>query len=147
AVVLSTAGVVHAQDEDEALSARFRRSAREVLPAVVTIRGIPGSMPVMPGRPFGPLRGRPIPPPALSPEEAEIGASGVVLDAEKGLILTTDHAVADGAALAVTLPDGRERPVLKVASDPRSDLALLTIDPTGLDLKAATWGDSETLDI
>src|SRR5262249_18642581 len=96
---------------------------------------------VMPPR-LGPLR-RVIPVPV---PEAEHAASGVVIDAGKGLVLTTDHAVADASMITVVLADGRERPARKVARHPRSDLALITIEPSGL-TESAEWGDSDALDV
>ncbi len=71
--------------------------------------------------------------------------SGLVIDAEKGLVLTADHVVARSEGLVVTLPDGQERPVQSVVRDPESDLALLTIEPGGL--TAAKWGDSDAMDL
>ena len=122
------------QAEAENLSASFRKAARRVLPAVVTVR-------------------------TTAPSPPGGGGSGVVIDAARGLVLTNDHVVAPelsplfpprrGALalprLVVTLPDGRERIVKDVKRDPRSDLALLTIDPQGL--RQADWGDSDALDI
>ncbi len=52
----------------------------------------------------------------------------------------------DGAArVVVTLPGGKERVVKAVRADPKSDLALLAIDPAGL--VQATWGSSDALDL
>jgi serine protease Do len=45
--------------------------------------------------------------------------------------------------VVVVLADGRTRTVKEIRRDPRSDLALLVIDPEGL--CAAEWGDSESL--
>ena len=45
----------------------------------------------------------------------------------------------------VELPDGRRRTVKSVRRDPRSDLALLIVEPGGL--AQAEWGDSESLDL
>ncbi|MEO6811179.1 MAG: trypsin-like peptidase domain-containing protein, partial [Isosphaeraceae bacterium] len=124
-----------AQDT-EGLSASFRTAARRVLPAVVTVQPVDLGFPVptMP-RPLG-LDENIIP--------RHPGGSGVVIDAARGLVLTNDHVV-QGRPVVVTLPDGRERAVTRVVRDPRSDLALLVINPEGL--TAADWGDSETLDI
>ncbi|MEW4567669.1 trypsin-like peptidase domain-containing protein [Tautonia sp. JC769] len=78
------------------------------------------------------------------------GGSGVVIDGDRGLILTANSVVQQaidlaGGPLRVTLPDGRSRPVLDFRQDPASDLALLAIDPTGLDLRALDWGDSDAM--
>ena len=70
-----------------------------------------------------------------------------MIDAARGLILTNDHVVPDAPRVIVILPDGRQRTVKEIRRDPRSDLALLVIDPAGLDLVQAEWGDSEALDL
>lgn len=130
------------QGEAEALSASFRKAARRVLPAVVTVRplGIPNPFEAMPG---GPLRPGPR---GLVPDlpRGEAGGSGVVIDAEKGFVLTNDHLVQNASRVVVILQDGRERSVSQVRRDPKTDLALLVVDGKGL--AQADWGDSEALD-
>jgi serine protease Do len=128
------------QGEAETLSASFRKAAKRVLPAVVTVR---------PVGPPGPLnsfdrRGWVAPPrlPGLPPLDS--GGSGVVIDAAKGYVLTNDHVVDRAGRVEVTLHDGRVRVASQIRRDPKSDLALLIIDPEGLN--QAEWGDSETLD-
>jgi len=139
------------QAEAENLSASFRRAARRVLPAVVTVRAL-GEAPT-------PLVSTPFVQVQVGPPPKDAGGSGVVIDAARGLVLTNDHVIElptparsllgrreilPAPRLVVTLPDGRERPVREVRRDPRSDLALLTIDPQGLN--QAEWGDSDALD-
>ena len=128
-----------AQTEAESLSASFRKAARAVLPAVVTVRGLGGVAPLpgflVPGAPFPARDGVP-----------DAGGSGVVIDSAKGYVLTNDHVVPDAPRVVVILADGRQRTVREVRRDPRSDLALLIVDPDGLPA-AAEWGDSEALDL
>ncbi len=128
------------QGEAEALSASFRKAARQVLAAVVTVRpaGIPGPFVLAPPRFIVPGTPEPMPLPR------ESGGSGVVIDAAKGYILTNDHVVQDAPRVVVTLPDGRERTATQVRRDPKSDLALVVIDGKGL--TQADWGDSDALD-
>jgi serine protease Do len=134
------------QNEAESLSASFRKAAHQILPAVVSVRpqGIAGRSPLLPMpvpiEPVLPGPGEPL----TVPMPRDPGASGVVIDAEKGLVLTNDHVVRGASRIVVVLPDGREREARKVRHDPQSDLALLTIDPDGL--QQAAWGDSEVLD-
>jgi serine protease Do len=71
-------------------------------------------------------------------------ASGVIVDAA-GYILTNLHVVDDAAEVNVTLEDGRSFPAEIVGSDPGMDLAVLKINASGL--TAATWGDSDKLDV
>ena len=59
-----------------------------------------------------------------------------------GLIVTNAHVV-QGGPIGVTLPDGRTLPATVLASDPRQDLAALSVPATGL--PAATIGDSRAL--
>jgi serine protease Do len=138
---VSAATSAFAQDQDPArsLAAAFRQAAKRVAPAVVTIRPAEASGAFRVEGPIVPRVFGEFPAPA---EAAD--ATGLVLDAEKGLVLTCDHAVGPGD-VRVVLPDGRERVASKVARDPRSDLALLTIDPEGLD-GSAEWGDSKALE-
>ncbi|HMB08772.1 MAG TPA: trypsin-like peptidase domain-containing protein [Isosphaeraceae bacterium] len=131
------------QGEAESLSASFRKAAKRVLPAVVTVRpvGAPRPLDTPPGRGpglFGPGPLGPGMPPSGS------GGSGVVIDAEKGYVLTNDHVIPGAARIEVTLHDGRSRIASQIRRDPKSDLALLVIDPEGL--IQADWGDSDALD-
>lgn len=135
--VLLMAPIVTAQDASDltSLASEVRNAARRALPGVVAVSG---ADPVGRIGSEGSL-------PAVS------GGAGVVIDADRGLILTADaivEEVSDRSVenLRVTLPDGRSRPVLDLRQDPASGLALLVIDPTGLDLLALEWGRSETLE-
>jgi len=146
AIVLSASGPGAARGEvpKEAatLSAGFRKAAKTVLPAVVTVRAT-GPRRVLPvPEEFTPLPARPLWPDA--PPPGEEGGSGVVIDAAKGFVLTNDHVIQGAFRVVVILHDGRERPVTEVRRDPRSDLALLVIDPKGL--TQAEWGDSDAID-
>ena len=134
--LLLAAGPANGQGEAERLSGQFREAARKVLPAVVAVRALdapPGPLPPILG-----VDGLPLAP-------ADPGGSGVVVDAARGLVLTNDHVVKNSRRVAITLPDGRERPSVSIRRDPRSDLALVAIDPAGL--VAAGWGDSSRLDV
>ncbi len=124
-----------AQLEAEGLSSRFRQASKQTLPAVVTVRPLGTT---------SPFDGLPNADPLA--RSAREGGSGVVVDSGRGLVVTNDHVVAGAArGVVVILSNGRERPVSQVWRDPKSDLALLAIDPT--DLVAAPWGDSTRLDI
>ncbi len=69
--------------------------------------------------------------------------SGVIIDAEEGLVLTNHHVVANGDRLVVRLYDGREIEAELIGSDEPTDLALLRIETD--DLHAAPFGDSDGL--
>ena len=126
------------QTEAEGLSTSFRKAARRVLPSVVTVRPI-GVPP-----PFEPSGVSPLAEAVPPRPGREAGGSGVVIDAGRGLILTNDHVIQGASRVVVALGDGRERPVKQAWRDPKSDLAVLSIDPGGL--VQADWGDSDGLD-
>ncbi len=66
--------------------------------------------------------------------------SGVVLD-DKGLVLTNYHVVRDATRVYVRLPGNKGSFAEVHAADPRSDLAVLRLQDTGLALKALPLGD------
>jgi S1-C subfamily serine protease len=72
--------------------------------------------------------------------------SGVVISTS-GHIVTNNHVVEGATELAVAMPDGTLRPTKLVGVDPDSDLAVLAVDPKGLqpieigDMKAVAVGD------
>ncbi len=135
-LILATSSVPSlAQTEAEGLSASFRKAARRVLPAVVSVRTFDKL--ATPGDP-------PLTDETAGRSRRESGGSGVVIDAPRGLVLTNHHVIEGAARIVVVLSGGKERPVKLVRRDPKSDLALLAIDPAGL--SAATWGDSEAID-
>ena len=66
--------------------------------------------------------------------------SGVVVTSD-GYILTNHHVVADADELEVALPDKRRFPAKLIASDPKTDVAIIKIDAN--DLPVATLADSD----
>ncbi len=89
-----------------------------------------------------------LPPMAALREDADRppGCSGVIVDAEHGRILTTDHALRGASQVLVVFADGRQRVTSQIRRDPRGDLALLVVDPQGLNLTQVHWGDASTLE-
>jgi S1-C subfamily serine protease len=69
-----------------------------------------------------------------------------VLD-EDGLIVTNAHIVATATDIRVTFSDDRTVPARPIGTDPDTDLALLRVDPQGLDLHPLELGDSQTLHV
>jgi serine protease Do len=59
-------------------------------------------------------------------------ASGVIVDADRGYILTNSHVVNDAQSVTVTLSDGRHFTAKVVGLDKPSDVALLQIKAKGL---------------
>jgi Do/DeqQ family serine protease len=69
--------------------------------------------------------------------------SGVVVDAERGHVLTNHHVIGQAAEIRVTLNDGRELKAELLGSDPETDVALLQIPAE--DLTAIPLGNSNRL--
>ncbi len=70
--------------------------------------------------------------------------SGVIVDAD-GYIVTNNHVIEKGKNIKVQLFNGKTVDAKIIGTDPKSDVALIKIDPQGLDLKAIKEGDSEKL--
>jgi Do/DeqQ family serine protease len=61
-------------------------------------------------------------------EHTSLG-SGVIIDGERGLILTNAHVIQRSGTIKVVLQDEREYEARIIGADPDSDLAVLKIDP------------------
>lgn len=80
--------------------------------------------------------------------EKEVNAtgSGVIVDAQRGYVLTNNHVVEGTSAVQITTKDGRQFSAKVVGRDPPTDVAVLQIqNPTGL--KALPFGDSDALEV
>ncbi len=58
--------------------------------------------------------------------------SGVIWDGSRGLVITNNHVVQDAVEVTVVLMDGERIDAEVLATDPTTDLALLTVDRTDL---------------
>jgi len=76
-------------------------------------------------------------------QRASLG-SGVIIDGQRGFILTNNHVIQKTGAITVVLKDGREFKAQIVGADPESDLAVLRIaaQPPLPDIK---MGNSDNL--
>ncbi|GJM12128.1 MAG: serine endoprotease DegQ [Pseudohongiella sp.] len=92
----------------------------QVTPAVVSIR-VSKSLPSL-GR-GGEQLGR---------GYAAGAGSGVIVDAEEGLIITNHHVVADASQISVRLSDDRTLEATLLGSDSGTDVALLQVEAEGL---------------
>ena len=80
-----------------------------------------------------------------APSATEATGSGFVLD-DEGLILTNAHVVAGGDRdRGDVLRRATPSPPRPLGKDPDTDLALLRVDPDGLDLRPLELGDSGTV--
>jgi serine protease Do len=79
-------------------------------------------------------------------KEFKATGSGVVVDAQRGNILTNNHVVEQATSVQVTTKDGRQFAAKVTGRDPATDIAVLQIqNPSGL--KAIAFGDSDALEV
>ena len=78
------------------------------------------------------------------PQEQPAG-SGVIMDAERGYVLTNHHVIRNAEQVLVTLKDRRVLAARLVGTDPGTDVALLQIEAKNL--TAIRFGDSDALQI
>ena len=71
--------------------------------------------------------------------------SGVIINKNKGYILTNNHVIDDANEIKVILFDKRELEAEVLGTDPLSDLAVLKVNT--VDLEQASMGDSDDLEI
>jgi serine protease Do len=144
------AAPARAQTQAESLSASFRKAAGRVAPAIVAVRPLDASQPLVrvPLPPVVPLQIREILPRAVTRAgefDGEPFGTGLVIDVDRGYVLTCDHVLRGSSQAVVALADGRERYSSQIRRDPRLDLALLVVDLKGLNLARAEWGDAGSL--
>ncbi|MCW5731866.1 MAG: DegQ family serine endoprotease [Alphaproteobacteria bacterium] len=72
--------------------------------------------------------------------------SGVIVD-RRGLVVTNNHVIEGAEEITVALHDRREFDAELVLADPRTDLAVLRIDPKGSKLTALDLMDSDDLEV
>ncbi|MBX2825015.1 MAG: Do family serine endopeptidase [Gammaproteobacteria bacterium] len=84
-----------------------------------------------------------IQPSQRSPSAPQSLGSGVIVDAEQGLIVTNYHVIEKAAEIQVTLADGRELIAELIGTDPPADVALIQVEAD--DLIALKWADSSEL--
>ncbi len=126
----------------EAFSRGFSEIVAKVQPAVVNVavtggggQSDPRQLPPGPfggpgGPPMQPPPGSPSPPRPFGPPGMSAG-SGVIIDAQ-GYIVTNNHVVEDGSKLMVVTFDGKEFPAKIIGTDPKTDLAVIKIEGSGL---------------
>jgi len=71
--------------------------------------------------------------------------SGVIIDGEKGYIVTNNHVIEDADELKITMGDKKEYDGKVVGADPQTDIAIIKIE--GKDLPQAKLGDSDTIKV
>ena len=66
------------------------------------------------------------------PREVASAGSGVIVDAERGYILTNHHVVGEADAIQISLMDGSVHDAEIVGSDPATDIAVIKVDADNL---------------
>ncbi|SEL51239.1 Do/DeqQ family serine protease [Pseudoxanthomonas sp. GM95] len=115
---------------------------KRVTPAVVSVYSRQTVRVASPLGPFAELFGVP----SMPRERVQRAlGSGVVIDAQRGLILTNHHVVENADGVSVTLGDGRTVEAEFLGSDPDTDVALIRIPAK--DLTQIPLGDSDQLQV
>src|SRR5690349_920410 len=78
-------------------------------------------------------------------ERKERGLGSGVIVESNGLIITNNHVVGKADEIRVTLSDKREFKAKLIGTDPKTDVAVVKIDATGLPTVA--WADSDQLEV
>ncbi|MFI5224380.1 MAG: S1C family serine protease, partial [Nitrospirales bacterium] len=120
------------------LQAHIKAAATKVIPAVVSIAST-----VMvrdqafsdEALPFGLFKD--------VPSRRQYGQGSGVIVSSDGYIMTNNHVIADAVDVEVILADRRQYKGRVVATDPKTDVAVVKIQATNL--PTVTWGDSSTL--
>lgn len=122
------------------LQARIKATAVKVIPAVVTIAStvvVREPTYLEEDMPFGLFR-EPLP-------RRQYGqGSGVIVTAD-GYIITNNHVIAEAEEVVVLLADRRQFQGRVVATDPKTDVAVVKIAAQGL--PTIPWGDSSDLSV
>lgn len=84
--------------------------------------------------------------PGGAPQQEKFRAigSGVIINAEKGYVVTNNHVVDNATKIQVQLSDGRRYEAKVIGKDPRSDIALVQLSEAK-NLSAIKLADSDTL--
>lgn len=85
-------------------------------------------------------------PATVQVQAGESFGTGVIYDADNGLIVTNAHVVAGQSALKVRMGDKEPTPVRLMGIDPCQDLAVLKLQTPQEDLKQVEFGDSGDLE-
>jgi Do/DeqQ family serine protease len=80
---------------------------------------------------------------SLPPQRQMSAGSGVIVDADKGYILTNNHVVENATEIRVQLHDNRSLKAKLIGRDPATDIAVIQIKAKGL--TDVELGDSEKL--
>ncbi|QOJ34916.1 MAG: Do family serine endopeptidase [Nitrospira sp.] len=120
------------------LQTQVRTTAAKVIPAVVSIAStvvVHDQVFSDEGLPFGMFKD--------GPPRRQYGQGSGVIVSPDGYIITNNHVVADAVDVEVILADRRQFKGRVVATDPKTDVAVVKIQSSGL--PSVAWGDSSAL--
>lgn len=80
-------------------------------------------------------------------KEVQATGSAVIVDAERGYVLTANHVVAQISSAQVTTKDGRKFDAKLIGRDPATDIAVLQLQGAKSNLKAISLGDSDKIEV
>jgi serine protease DegQ len=109
---------------------------KEIAPAIVGIEASRGT-PERTSRNAGSSR-------RAGGETRRVG-SGVVFDADRGLIITNNHVIDQADRIIVRLTNGRALQAARIGADRNTDVAVIKVEATGL--TEATFADSDSLEV
>jgi serine protease Do len=82
-----------------------------------------------------------------TPRRVQSLGSGFVIDAQQGIVITNNHVIQDADEIEVNFSDGGKLKAELVGTDPKTDIAVLKVDPSLRTLKAVPFGDSNEMRI
>jgi serine protease Do len=138
-VSFTTSALVYAQHPplDKEISTSMAPMLAKVMPAVVNV-SVLGELPATPGKTPTANNVK------MNPRFKSAG-SGVIVDAEKGYIVTNAHVIRNAQTISVSLADGRRFIAKKIGEDKLSDLAIVQIKPGHL--TAIPFSDSNKIKV
>src|SRR5215211_4988735 len=142
---LSSLAQAHMPELGQGKAATLAPLVREVMPSIVNI-SVHGRV-----KEDNPLYREPLfreffdVPKELEREIQGIG-SGVIVDAQRGYVLTANHVVAQISTAQVTTKEGRRFIAKLIGRDPATDIAVLRLE-RAQGLNAIAMGDSDNLEV
>ncbi|KXX63732.1 trypsin-like peptidase domain-containing protein [Marichromatium gracile] len=88
--------------------------------------------------------GLPLPEPGEIERQRNVG-SGVIVDAERGYVMTNAHLLQGATSIRVTLKDRRSFRARRIAADTDTDIAILQIPP--VEVRPLRFADSDRLEV
>ncbi|MBZ0161896.1 MAG: DegQ family serine endoprotease [Notoacmeibacter sp.] len=82
-----------------------------------------------------------------APRRANSLGSGFILDAAEGIVITNNHVIEGADEIEVNFANGDKLPATLVGTDPKTDIAVLKIDPAKRKLTPVKFGDSSRMRI